>query len=54
MGGKAWENANAESLNGILKNEYINFSYMDITLTEVRKMIKRWFFFTTMSGQTVH
>jgi transposase InsO family protein len=25
MGGKAWENAHAESINGILKNEYINF-----------------------------
>ena len=23
MGNKAWENAHAESLNGVLKNEYI-------------------------------
>ncbi len=41
MGGKAWENAHAESLNGILKNEYIEFRHMDITLTEARKMIKK-------------
>jgi hypothetical protein len=54
MGGKAWENANAESLDGILKNEYINFSHMDITLTEAWKKIKRWFIFTTMNGHTVH
>ena len=41
MGGKAWENAHAESLNGILKNEYINLSHMNITLTEARKMIEK-------------
>lgn len=41
MGGKAWENAHAESLNGILKNEYIDFRQMDITLNEAQKLIKR-------------
>lgn len=41
MGGKAWENAHAESLNGVLKNEYIDFRHMNITLTEARKMIKK-------------
>lgn len=41
MGGKAWENAHAESLNGILKNEYIDFRHLNITLTEARKMIKK-------------
>lgn len=25
MGNKAWENAHAENINGVLKNEYINF-----------------------------
>ena len=40
MGGKAWENAHAESINGILKNEYINFEQMNITLREAQKMIK--------------
>lgn len=41
MGGKAWENAHAESLNGILKNEYIDFRQLDLTLTEAKKMIKK-------------
>ena len=41
MGGKAWENAHAESLNGILKNEYIDFRHMDLTLTEAQRMIKK-------------
>lgn len=40
MGGKAWENAHAESINGILKNEYINFEYMDISLKEAKSIIK--------------
>ncbi|GHA46342.1 transposase [Salinimicrobium marinum] len=41
MGGKAWENAHAESLNGILKNEYVDFRHVDLTLTEARKIIKK-------------
>ena len=41
MGGKAWENAHAESINGVLKNEYINFENMRITLGEARKILKR-------------
>ena len=40
MGGKAWENAHAESLNGILKNEYINFEHKNITLKEAQKLMK--------------
>lgn len=40
MGGKAWENAHAESINGILKNEYINFEHMDISLKEAKYRIK--------------
>ncbi|HSI69199.1 MAG TPA: DDE-type integrase/transposase/recombinase, partial [Gillisia sp.] len=40
MGGKAWENAHAESINGILKNEYINFEHMDISLKEANKLIE--------------
>lgn len=41
MGGKAWENAHAESLNGILKNEYIDYRHMNLTLTQAQKMIKK-------------
>ena len=40
MGGKAWENAHAESVNGILKNEYIDFKGVEISLTAAYKMIK--------------
>ncbi len=40
MGGKAWENAHAESINGILKNEYINFENLNISLKEAQKKIK--------------
>ena len=39
MGGKAWENAHAESINGILKNEYIDFEGMNISFSEARLMI---------------
>ena len=39
MGGKAWENAHAESINGILKNEYIDFEGMNISFSEARIMI---------------
>jgi putative transposase len=42
MGGKAWENAHAESLNGILKNEYINFENVDVPLKAAKKMMVRW------------
>ena len=40
MGGKAWENAHAESINGILKNEYINFENMNISLKKAQKLVK--------------
>lgn len=40
MGGKAWENAHAESINGILKNEYIDFVGLDITFDQAEKMIR--------------
>ena len=40
MGGKAWENAHAESLNGILKNEYIDFENINISLNQGRKLMK--------------
>jgi len=39
MGGKAWENAHAESINGILKNEYIDFEGIDISISEARLMM---------------
>lgn len=42
MGGKAWENAHAESLNGILKNEYINFENVEIPFKTANKMVSRW------------
>ena len=40
MGGKAWENAHAESINGILKNEYINFENMNISLKQAQKLVE--------------
>ena len=36
MGGKAWENAHAESLNGVLKHEYIAFDNLSLNLREGR------------------
>jgi len=39
MGGKAWENAHAESINGVLKNEYIDFEGMDISFSEAKKQV---------------
>ena len=36
MGGKAWENAHAESLNGVLKHEYIAFDNLSLSLREAR------------------
>lgn len=44
MGGKAWENAHAESLNGILKNEYINFGNVDIPFKTAERMICGWIY----------
>lgn len=41
MGGKAWENAHAESINGVLKNEYINFENMNVSLKQAREMMGR-------------
>jgi transposase InsO family protein len=41
MGGKAWENAHAESINGILKNEYIDFEGLKITFQQTEKLIKK-------------
>ena len=42
MGGKAWENAHAESLNGIMKNEYINLENTTTPLKVATKQIGRW------------
>lgn len=44
MGGKAWENAHAESLNGILKNEYIHFGMSDLGLKKATRMVKNWIY----------
>ena len=44
MGGKAWENAHAESLNGILKNEYINFENIDIPFRTANEMMGKWIY----------
>ena len=41
MGGKAWENAHAESINGILKNEYIDFVGLKVTFQQATKMIEK-------------
>ena len=40
MGNKAWENAHAESINGVLKGEYINFLVTD-DLMQMKKRIKK-------------
>jgi len=40
MGGKAWENAHAESINGILKCEYIDFEAMEVSLSKARKVVQ--------------
>jgi len=40
MGGKAWENAHAETINGVLKNEYIDFVGLKITFSNAKEMIK--------------
>jgi len=45
MGNKAWENAHAENINGVLKNEYINFGLSaDFSVMEriVNQAIKRY------------
>ena len=41
MGGKAWENAHAESINGVLKNEYIDFVGLKTTFQQTDKLIKK-------------
>lgn len=41
MGNKAWENAHAESLNGVLKNEYINLEQSK-SLLKAQKQVKKW------------
>lgn len=40
MGNKAWENAHAESINGVLKEEYISFLMVD-DIEQMRKTIKK-------------
>ena len=40
MGGKAWENAHAESVNGILKNEYIDSEGSGITIWQAKKTMQ--------------
>ena len=42
MGDKAWRNAHAESLNGLIKNEYINFGSCQVSLPTARKQIAKW------------
>lgn len=42
MGGKVWENAHAESLNGILIQKYINFKQTNICIKQARKLISKW------------
>lgn len=42
MGNKAWENAHAESLNGVLKNEYINLKGVNTDLKKAQKYLKKW------------
>lgn len=44
MGGKAWENAHAESVNGIIKNEYVNIEQTEISLKEATKLMKKWIY----------
>jgi len=40
MGGKAWENAHAESVNGILKNEYINLEGRQVNYSQAYKLVE--------------
>lgn len=40
MGGKAWENAHAESINGVLKGEYLDYLPPSATLHQARRVIK--------------
>lgn len=42
MGNKAWENAHAESLNGVLKNEYITLDKFTGSLSSAQKQTKKW------------
>lgn len=44
MGNKAWENAHAESINGVLKNEYISLPQTGkiIKLKTARKYMENW------------
>lgn len=44
MGNKAWENAHAESLNGVLKNEYISLpqTAKTIKLKTAKKYMENW------------
>lgn len=44
MGGKAWENAHAESINGVLKNEYINFDNRDVSLQQATSLMEKWIY----------
>ncbi len=44
MGGKAWENAHAESVNGIIKNEYVNIEQTEISLKEATKLMEKWIY----------
>lgn len=40
MGGKAWENAHAESINGVLKNEYIDLEGSELRLSQAQAVIR--------------
>jgi transposase InsO family protein len=40
MGGKAWENGHAERINGILKEEYLDFIGLNVSFKEVKKTVE--------------
>lgn len=44
MGNKAWENAHAETLNGLLKNEYIELPKTGISFKKANNLIKHWIY----------
>ena len=44
MGNKAWENGHAESINGVLKGEYISFRDSSISLAQATKKVEKWIY----------
>ena len=41
MGGKAWENAHAESINGVLKLEYLDYLPQKLTYPQLKKQVDK-------------